>query len=75
VGKALVFQWEDDADLPVRCAAAVDSGRLLLDPLELRPLPLSGIPGWHPDNAHEAFHRTAACYQPRRAGREYPPVA
>jgi hypothetical protein len=75
VGKALVVQWEDDADLPVRCAAAVDSGRLLLDPLELRPLPLSGIPGWHPDNAHEAFHRTAACYQPRRAGREYPPAA
>ncbi|NMW24675.1 DUF3025 domain-containing protein, partial [Rhodanobacter denitrificans] len=39
----------------------------------LRPLPLSGIPGWHPENAGETFHRGAACYQPRRAGREYPP--
>ena len=61
--------------LPAHCAAEVGAGRLLLDPLELRPLPLSGIPGWHPDNAGEAFHRGAACYQPRRAGREYPPAS
>ncbi|MBQ4853286.1 DUF3025 domain-containing protein [Rhodanobacter sp. B2A1Ga4] len=74
VGKALVFQPGGDADLSACCAAAIGSGRLLLDPLELRPLPLSGIPGWHPDNAGEAFHHGAACYQPRRAGREYPPA-
>jgi len=75
VGKALAFRSGGDADLSVRCAAAVGAERLLLDPLELRPLPLSGIPGWHPDNADEAFHRHAACYQPRRAGRAYPPAA
>ena len=75
VGKALVFRPGGDADLPAHCAAEVGAGRLLLDPLELRPLPLSGIPGWHPDNAGEAFHRGAACYQPRRAGREYPPAS
>jgi hypothetical protein len=68
-----VFQTGGGADLPARCAAAINAGRVLLDPLELRPLPLSGIPGWHPDNADEAFHRRAVCYQPRRAGREYPP--
>jgi hypothetical protein len=73
VGKALVFHTGGDAGLSARCAAAIGAGRVLLDPLELRPLPLSGIPGWHPDNADEAFHRRAVCYQPRRAGREYPP--
>ncbi|CAM5505641.1 DUF3025 domain-containing protein [Rhodanobacter lindaniclasticus] len=35
--------------------AAIAHGHLLRDPLELRPLPLSGIPGWHPDNVDEAF--------------------
>ena len=77
VGKALVFESTDHADaarVSARCIEAIVSGRLLHDPLELRPLPLSGIPGWHPDNADEAFHRSTICYQPRRAGREYPPA-
>jgi hypothetical protein len=77
VGKALVFQPGADLEvgqLRAVCAKAIASGRLLCDPLELRPLPLSGIPGWHADNGDEAFHRTTICYQPRRAGREYPPA-
>src|SRR5574337_687723 len=77
VAKALVFQANDGADTPApvgACAVAVAEGRLLRDPLELRPLPLSGIPGWHPDNASESFHLEAPCYQPRRAGRAYPPL-
>ena len=76
VGKALVFTCGADADaakVPSRCADGIAGGVLLRDPLELRPLPLSGVPGWHPDNGGEAFHRTAACYQPLRAGRHYPP--
>jgi len=75
VGKALVFQSAHDIEIAkVRaiCAQAIAASRLLNDPLELRPLPLSGIPGWHAGNADEAFHRTAVCYQPKRAGREYP---
>ena len=74
VGKALVFQSADAdiADVSARCAEAIASGRLLNDPLELRPLPLSGLPGWREDNVQEAFHRDAACYQPKRAGRKYP---
>lgn len=75
VGKALAFQCEGDIDMPrVRhaCRGGIASGRLLLDPLELRPLPLPGIPGWHAANDDEAFHLDTACYQPRRAGREYP---
>ncbi|KRE95002.1 hypothetical protein ASG87_17130 [Frateuria sp. Soil773] len=75
VGKALPFV---SADGDMRraldaCAGAIAAGRLLRDPQELRPLPLSGMPGWHPGNDSEAFHRMAACYQPRRPGRCYPP--
>jgi len=54
-------------------AQAIVSGALLIDPQELRPLPLSGIPGWHADNANEAFYLSAPCFCPLRAGRRYPP--
>jgi hypothetical protein len=77
VGKALVFASNgglDAAAMPARCAEAIAAGRLLHDPLELRPLPLSGLPGWRADNADESFHRSTICYQPRRAGRQYPPA-
>jgi hypothetical protein len=76
VGKALVFQADDSQDMATvrtRCAEWVASGKVLHDPLELRPLPLSGVPGWRDANAEEAFHRGTVCYQPRRAGRHYPP--
>ena len=53
-------------------AAAIMRGALLNDPQELRPLPLSGIPGWHADNAAERFYRDAPCFCPLRAGRRYP---
>jgi hypothetical protein len=73
VGKALVVQGADDeAAACMQVAGAIVGGRLLRDPLELRPLPLSGVPGWHADNAHECFHRDAPCYRPLRPGRHYP---
>ncbi|RDS79850.1 DUF3025 domain-containing protein [Dyella monticola] len=75
VGKALAVWVEDSADRSTavaRCADAIGQARLLRDPLELRPLPLSGIPGWDPANEEEAFHREAPCYQPLREGRRYP---
>ncbi|RDI98167.1 DUF3025 domain-containing protein [Dyella solisilvae] len=73
VGKALVVVGDAPLDHAVaHCARAIGAGQLLRDPLELRPLPLSGLPGWHPANGCEDFHREAACYQPRRAGRSYP---
>jgi hypothetical protein len=53
-------------------AKAVFAGEALLDPQELRPLPLSGIPGWHPRNDDEAFYRDAPCFRPLRSGRRYP---
>jgi len=53
-------------------ADGIASGELLRDPTELRPLPLAGIPGWHPGNGHESFYREADCFRPLRAGRRYP---
>ncbi len=86
VGKALVVMMpqsgnvEGDssgsfptADQPVAVvAAAIRRGELLNDPQELRPLPLSGIPGWHPYNIVESFYREAPCFCPLRDGRRYP---
>jgi hypothetical protein len=66
---SVVARWE-----PVEAllAAAIRESRLLVDPQEMRPLPLAGIPGWHPSNEEEAFFRDAPCFRPLRAGRRYP---
>jgi len=62
-----------EAGRPVtELAAAIRRGDLLNDPQELRPLPLSGIPGWHPGNTVASFYRDAPCFCPLRAGRHYP---
>ena len=53
-------------------AAAIRAGDLLNDPQELRPLPLSGMPGWHRENEAKDFYRVAPCFRPLRAGRTYP---
>ena len=74
VGKALVVMLAQDVSIDAAigaCMTHVRDGHLR-DPLELRPLPLSGIPGWHPDCEAEAFHLAAPCYQPLRVGRTYP---
>ena len=87
VGKALVVTTPSSqrklgssaCEPAARCIEGIDTsaqairiGHALRDPLELRPLPLAGIPGWHPDNGHEAFHREAPCFRPVRVGRSYP---
>jgi len=53
-------------------AQAIAAGTVLTDPQELRPLPLSGVPGWHPQDNEEDFYRDAACFRPLRDGRTYP---
>jgi hypothetical protein len=55
-------------------AESIRRGELLNDPQELRPLPLSGIPGWHDANVAEDFYRTAPCFRPLPRGRTYPPL-
>ena len=75
VGKALIVALAQGEPIDAAvgaCATSIRNGHLLRDPLELRPLPLSGIQGWHPDGEAEAFHRIARCYQPLRTGRTYP---
>ena len=74
-GKALVVQGPEAAcdERVLNVAAGAIADRLVLnDPQELRPLPLSGIPGWHAHNDAEDFYRSAPCFQPLRAGRRYP---
>lgn len=75
VGKAMVFLAGPATvapDLVAALVAGLADGRLLRDPLELRPLPLSGLPGWHLDAEVEAFHCNNPSYQPRRIDRSYP---
>jgi hypothetical protein len=73
VGKAMVFLG-DSGDALDACAAAINGGHALNDPQELRPFPLSGLPGWHDDGDAADFYRITPCFQPRRAERTYPPV-
>jgi len=72
VGKCLVVQGGDDAACIAQVSKAVAEGRVLADPLQLRPLPLAGIPGWHADRSI-AFRTNAAYFRPLREGRVYPP--
>ncbi|ENB4168076.1 TPA: DUF3025 domain-containing protein [Stenotrophomonas maltophilia] len=72
VGKCVVVHGEvDDASVDA-VTAAIAEGRAVTDPLQLRPLPLAGIPGWH-QGQDAAFYADAAYFRPLRAGRQYPP--
>lgn len=73
-GKALVVLLPQNANVEkaLDVAAAIKDGQALKDPQELRPLPLSGVPGWHADNEGEGFYCEAPCFMPLRAGRSYP---
>lgn len=72
VGKALVVVADDDAEAVAAVAAAIGNGRVLQQASELRPLPLAGIPGWHPSQ-DAAFYADAGYFRPLRDGRVYPP--
>lgn len=75
--KCLVLVQSEPIDMPQamgRIAAGIQSSQLLTDPQELRPLPLSGIPGWRPAGQGDDFIQHGACFRPLRPGRTYPPV-
>lgn len=76
VGKALVVAGSDVSPVVAikACAQAIHASEVLCDPLELRPLPLAGVLGWHPDNGCESFFSMAACFRPIRVGRHYSAV-
>lgn len=54
------------------CARHIADDTLLTDPQQLRPLPLSGLPRWHPDGEQPSFYTLAPCFRPLREGRRYP---
>lgn len=72
VGKCVVVQGNDDARAVQQVAEAIARGDLLNDPLELRPLPLMGIPGWHA-RQDAAFFAETDYFRRLRDGRKYPP--
>jgi hypothetical protein len=76
VAKALVFVADDArvdaAAIDALAAAAILEHEYLSDPQRLRPLPLSGIPGWHRCAQDDRFYADTACFRPLRSGREYP---
>jgi len=76
VAKCLVVQGDPDEDTCLaRTTDAILAGEVLDDPLELRPLPLAGIPGWHPGQ-DAGFYAATPCFRPARADRRYPePIA
>jgi hypothetical protein len=71
VGKCVVVQGDEDARAVAQVAALIERGRLLNDPLDLRPLPLMGIPGWHAGQ-DAVFYQQAGYFRPAREGRKYP---
>ncbi|WP_312239333.1 DUF3025 domain-containing protein [Stenotrophomonas sp.] len=71
VGKCVVVQGDEDARAVAQVAALIERGRLLNDPLALRPLPLMGIPGWHAGQ-DAVFYQQAGYFRPAREGRNYP---
>ena len=71
VGKCLVVVDGDDDAAVARTARAIGEGRVLQDPLELRPLPLAGIPGWQSDRMDVMAQ--SDYFRPLRTGRTYPP--
>ncbi|HIE4564056.1 TPA: DUF3025 domain-containing protein [Stenotrophomonas maltophilia] len=71
VGKCVVVQGDADAECADAVARAITVGGVLTDPLQLRPLPLAGIPGWY-EVQDAAFYADADYFRPLRAGRAYP---
>lgn len=75
VGKCLLVEvgTVPSAQRLTGIADAIAAGRTLNDPQELRPLPMLGLPGWHPRAGEPAFYQEHASFQPIRPGRLYPP--
>lgn len=71
VGKAMVILGGRPERAVTEATEAISRGLALSDPQELRPLPLSGIPGWHAGQT-ASFYALAPCFRPLRFGRSYP---
>ena len=75
VAKALVIQSDQpysDAMMDEFIAQAIIDKHCMNDPQELRPIPLSGIPGWHELSGQADFYQRVPCFRPKRVGKIYP---
>ena len=59
-------------DIDATVSAALVEENWLTDPQQLRPLPVSGIPGWHRSRQDADFYALQPCFRPLRPGRAYP---
>lgn len=66
--QAVMAHW---TNAETAIAEAIRIGRLLTDPQQLRPLPLAGLPGWHPAGDDPDFF-ALPCFRPLREDRRYP---
>ena len=72
-GYFLLSNAEKDAALDTLVAAALAANAVSADPKLLSTLPLSGIPGWWPEQDTD-FYANAPCFRPRPEGRIYSPA-
>ncbi len=69
----LLSNAEKDAALDTLVGAALTNGTVSGDPKLLSTLPLSGIPGWWPEQ-DTVFYASAPCFRPRPESRIYSPA-
>lgn len=75
VAKALVFihpETLSDAAMDSYLAERIKHQQCLIDPQELRPIPLSGIAHWHALYGQADFYQQVPCFRPKRPGKLYP---
>jgi hypothetical protein len=75
VAKALVIDTTEsltDQFIDHWLAARINNQHCLMDPQELRPIPLSGIPFWHALYGQADFFQRVPCFQAKRPGKIYP---
>jgi Protein of unknown function (DUF3025) len=75
VAKALVFihpETMNDAAMDAFLAERISHQQCLMDPQELRPIPLSGIAHWHALYGQADFYQKVPCFRSKRPGKLYP---
>ena len=75
VAKAIVIQDRHmltTEDMDGLVSGWINQRACLQDPQGLRPIPLSGIPGWHPWHDQADFFQRVPCFRPKRIGKVYP---
>ena len=68
VAKTIFVDYAADARQADRLAAAHFADRARFpSPKAMAPMPVLGVPGWHPDSAHEAFYDDTSHFRAKNA--------